>query len=160
MPTPAPPTQQAGLPLLAAAELQDHLLMVSHDLDRLQTLLGAACDTLQDSFHGATARLRKLRAAPSAATALATALAPDVPQALDATLGHLVGAVAALQFEDIASQLIAHTQRRLRCCVDQLAQHAFADDDEEDGPAAGAGTALRSNPVTQHEMDAGSVELF
>jgi hypothetical protein len=46
----------------------------------------------------------------------------------------------------------------LRSCVDQLARQTFADD--EDGPAEVAMPPLHPNPVTQDEMDAGSVELF
>ena len=67
-------------------------------------------------------------------------------------------AVTALQFQDIASQLIAHTRKRLRHCADHLAAGAF--DDEGDGAAPIDEAPLRPNPVTQDEMDAGSVELF
>jgi hypothetical protein len=42
--------------------------------------------------------------------------------------------------------------------VDRLAREAFADD--EDGMAAAEETPLRPNPVTQAEMDVGSIELF
>jgi hypothetical protein len=66
------------------------------------------------------------------------------------------GAITALQFQDIASQLLEHTQRRLRHCTDQLAQAVM--DDREDGVVQDAPT--RPNPVTQDEMDACSVELF
>ena len=79
-----------------------------------------------------------------------------VPQLKTITLG---GAVTALQFQDMASQLIAHTNRRLRSCVDTLAQDAFGDDDE-DGSCVIEAAPLRPNPVTQSEMDAGSIELF
>ena len=56
----------------------------------------------------------------------------------------------------MASQLVAHTTQRLRNCCDRLAAEAWAEDDEpviEPLP-------LRPNPVTQDEMDAGSIELF
>jgi hypothetical protein len=66
--------------------------------------------------------------------------------------------VTALQFQDMASQLIAHTQRRLRGCADRLACDAL--DDDEDGDAVVEAPPLRPNPVTQDEMDAGSIELF
>jgi hypothetical protein len=71
------------------------------------------------------------------------------------TLG---GAITALQFQDMATQLIAHTTRRLRSCADRLANDAMGDDDE--GVAYVEDMPLRPNPVTQDEMDAGSVELF
>jgi 3-phosphoglycerate kinase len=78
--------------------------------------------------------------------------------ALEAAMRQLGNAVVALQFEDMATQLIQHTHRRVRSCVDQLARQTFADD--EDGPAEVELPPLHPNPVTQDEMDAGSVELF
>jgi hypothetical protein len=39
-----------GMPLLAAADLQDHLMVASNDLDRLQRLLTDACDALLGHF--------------------------------------------------------------------------------------------------------------
>jgi hypothetical protein len=58
----------------------------------------------------------------------------------------------------MATQLIAHTSQRLRNCSDQLARDTFGDD--EDGMAVVEIAPLRPNPVTQDEMDAGSIELF
>ena len=141
------PSARTALPVLAAADLQDHLLTASHDLDRLQTLLSQACDTLMQSFHGASEQMRDLRATP----------VPD-PAAVEGAVAQLSIAVTALQFQDMASQLITHTSTRLRNCVDRLARDAFADD--EDGEAAVTAPPLRANPVTQSEMDAGSVDLF
>jgi hypothetical protein len=135
-----------GLPLLAAADIQDHLLMVSNDLDRLHALLTHACDELMQCFHGATRGLGVLDDAAGRSPAL------------DAAMRQLGNAVVALQFEDMATQLIQHTHRRVRSCVDQLARQTFADD--EDGPAEVELPPLHPNPVTQDEMDAGSVELF
>ena len=135
------------LPLAAAADLQDHLLTATHDLERLQTLLSDACDALMRSFHGAHGRLQALQAAGVLDT-------HQLAQA-NADLG---GAVTALQFQDMASQLITHTGRRLRSCCDRLAAEAMGDD--EDGAAVVEDAPLRPNPVTQDEMDAGSVELF
>ena len=142
--SPSAPTGEA-IPLLLAADLQDHLLTASNDLDRLQTLLSDACDTLAASFFGANAQLDGLRDARSALS-------------LQALTQHLGTAVTALQFQDIASQLIAHTRKRLRHCADHLAAGAF--DDEGDDAAPIDEAPLRPNPVTQDEMDAGSVELF
>jgi hypothetical protein len=70
----------------------------------------------------------------------------------------LSGAVVALQFQDMASQLITHTDLRLRSCADRLARDALVDDD--DGEPLTMPAPLRPNPVTQDEIDAGSVELF
>lgn len=136
-----------GLAFLAAADLQDHLMTASNDLDRLQTLLADACDTLLAGFFGASQHLNDLRA---------TALAD--PQPVDSAVAHLGAAVTALQFQDMASQLINHTRGRLRNCADRLARDAF--DGDEDGEAVVAAEPLRPNPVTQSEMDTGFVELF
>jgi hypothetical protein len=59
----------------------------------------------------------------------------------------------------MASQLIAHTRSRLQHCTDRLACAAFPGDDDE-GATVISAAPPRGNPVTQSEMDAGSVELF
>jgi hypothetical protein len=138
------------LPLLAAADLQDHLMTASNDLERLQTLLEHACDQLAQSFYGASEQLRALMEQQQGAGGHA-----DVYPQLMQQLG---GAVTALQFQDMASQLINHTNRRLRSCADQIARVAMGDDEE--GTAVVEEAPLRPNPVTQDEMDAGSIELF
>jgi hypothetical protein len=140
-----------GLSLLAAADLQDNLMTASHDLDRLQALLAHACDELLQSFHGAHQHLDGIKRAPAANSAFD-------PASVDALAHQLGGAVTALQFQDMASQLIAHTHKRLRSCADRIAREAMGDDD--DGVAVIEEAPQRPNPVTQDEMDAGSVELF
>ena len=141
------------LPLLAAADLQDHLMTATNDLDRLQTLLADACDVLAESFYGATEQLQALMTEPGV-------VAPGhAYQERIHELGiKLTGAVTALQFQDMASQLITHTHRRLRSCADQIARVAMGDDDE--GATVVEEAPPRPNPVTQDEMDAGSIELF
>jgi hypothetical protein len=141
----------ANLPLEAAADLQDHLMSASMDLDRLQTLLADACDTLMQRFYGASEQMRQLRAQQGATT-------PEEEEALENLMQNLGGAVVALQFQDMASQLINHTHKRLRNCVDRLAREAFGDDEE--GESVIEEAPLRPNPVTQAEMDVGSIELF
>ena len=146
----APPGGEGSgglMPLMAAADLQDHLMTASNDLDRLQTLLADACDALMQSFYGASARLQDLKSAQGASF-----------EQLDSAILQLGGAVTALQFQDMASQLITHTHRRLRNCADRLARDTFSSD--EDGEAIVEEAPLRPNPVTQDEMDAGSIELF
>jgi hypothetical protein len=138
------------LPLMAAAALQDHLLMASNDLDRLQSLLAQAHEVLSRSFHGACEHVLALQG-----IAADHVDHGDKYQALMQILG---GAVTALQFEDLASQLLTHTNRRLRSCADQVARVAMGDD--EDGPVVVLEPPQRPNPVTQDEMDAGSIELF
>lgn len=128
----------AGLPMTAAADLQDHLLVASNDLDRLQRLLDDAGNTLLAQFTVASRELDSGRI-------------DDVRQAVGQ-------AITALQFQDMATQLIAHTAKRLRNCADRIARDTMGEDDE--GPALVEDAPLRPNPVTQDEMDAGSIELF
>lgn len=138
-----------ALPPLAAADLQDHLMTASHDLHRLQRLLADTCDALLERFHGAHRQL----------DALAASCLPDAAASAARDARRQLGeAVIALQFQDMASQLITHTDQRLRNCADQIARDAFGPDAE--GEAVVAAAPLRPNPVTQDEMDAGSIELF
>ena len=141
----------AGMPLHAAAELQDDLMVAGNDLDRLQRLLGDACESLLGHFYGATGELKQMLHQAAAYPGVDT-------HQLHSAMEHLAGAITAMQFQDMASQLVAHTSRRLRYCADRLARDAFADD--EDGEAVVADAPMRPNPVTQDEMDAGSIELF
>lgn len=135
------------LPLLAAADLQDDLMVASNDLERLQRLLDDASRALIEHFTHASQRIEEaLQAIEGEA---------DHMHAVRSSLG---SAITALQFQDMATQLITHTSRRLRSCADRLARDAMGDDDEGDAVVEEA--PLRPNPVTQDEMDAGSVELF
>ncbi len=147
-PTPPP---DGSLPLMVAADLQDHLMVASNDLERLQRLLADACDALMVHFYGASGELRELLHTAAKDTEV------DAPQ-LHKAMQHMAGAITAMQFQDMASQLVAHTSKRLRNCADRLASQAMGDD--EDGAAVIEESPLRPNPVTQDEMDAGSVELF
>ena len=146
-----PPGMGGGLSLLDAADLQDHLLVASNDLERLQRLLSDACDSLMSHFQGASGELRTLL---DDGAVRPEAGAPTVHKAME----HMAGAITAMQFQDMASQLVAHTSKRLRNCADRLASQAMGDD--EDGAAVIEEGPLRPNPVTQDEMDAGSIELF
>lgn len=127
----------AHFPLAEAAELQDDLLAVDHDLERLAALLAHAGQTLLDAF-----------------AAVATPLA-EAGHA--AALDQLARAFPALQFEDLASQLLGHSRQRLGRCVDRIARRTFAD---EEGEPPLDDAALRPNPVTQSAIRTGSVELF
>ena len=150
MPDEDPNPAQTPLHWLLAADLQDNLMTAGHDLDRLQTLLLHACDELMQGFHGATNQIRGFveNAEPNG----------QMPDLLAGVTRHLGAAITALQFQDIASQLIAHTHQRLRNCADRLARETMGDDEE--GYTVVEEAPLRPNPVTQDEMDAGSVELF
>lgn len=140
-------TAEGAWPPPAAVDLQDHLMVASNDLERLQRLLGDAARTLLEHFTHACKHA-------------AAALAPidDDAHPMHEVRAALGGAITALQFQDLASQLIAHTSRRLRNCADRLARDAMGDDVE--GETLVEALPLRPNPVTQDEVDAGSVELF
>jgi hypothetical protein len=139
----------APLPLRLAIELQDDLLSACNDLERLQSLLSEAGAALRSGFHGVQ-------------DALEPPARPGRGIEAEARLGQaraqLGTAITALQFEDLATQLVEHTRHRLRSCVDRLARDALADD--EDGVALVERSPQRANPVTQAEMNGGSVELF
>lgn len=132
------PNEGCHTVLLAAAELQDDLMVAGNDLDRLQRLLDDASQALMNHFTLATGHLE-------------TGLLHEARQIIGS-------AVTALQFQDMASQLISHTAQRLRNCADRVARDAMGDD--EDGAALVETAPQRPNPVTQDEMDAGSIELF
>ena len=132
--------------VMAAAELQDSLLMVMHDLQRLEGLLNHATDNLLQRFGEANETLTEAVVGDSAELA-------TVRSALRA-------AVTELQFQDMASQLIWHTTKVLQGCAFRLAAETMGDD--EDGEAAPFADMApdRPNPVTQSEMEAGSIDLF
>jgi hypothetical protein len=140
-----------GMSLLMAAELQDHLLTATNDLERLQRLLGDAAEALMGHFYGANQCLSSLLHDGAKLPHVDTSALHEAMQSLS-------GAVTALQFQDMASQLIIHTNLRLRNCADQLAREAMGFD--SDGEAVVEQAPLRPNPVTQDEMDAGSIDLF
>jgi hypothetical protein len=144
-------TSGGGLDPLAATDLQDHLLVASNDLDRLQRLLNDASDTLLGHFYGATGHLeRALRSLSH--------LPDNDHRHIHQAMEHLATAITGMQFHDMATQLLTHTTRRLRGCADRLAYAAMGDD--EDGAAVVEEIPSKPNPVTQDEMDAGSIELF
>lgn len=145
---PAPPP----MPLPASAtDLQDHLLMANNDLERLQRLLDDASQALMRHFTYASEHM------DAALVHLEATQQGEPPTIREARLT-LATAITALQFQDMATQLIAHTSHRLRNCADRLARDAMGDDEDEVGLVED--TPLRPNPVTQDEMDAGSIELF
>ena len=146
-----PPSPAAVLSLLAATELQDHLLVANNDLERLQRLLDDAAQALMQHFTYASEHM------DAALVHLETTRQAEPPAIREARIT-LASAITALQFQDMATQLIAHTSHRLRNCADRLARDVMGEDEE--GVAIVEDPPLRPNPVTQDEMDAGSIELF
>lgn len=141
--TPTLPAVQ--LPVMLVAEVQDSLLVVVHDLSRLDGLLAHTMENLMERFTSASANL-----ADPALSGF---------QALDDVRSTLRAAVTELQFQDMASQLIGHTSKILQGCAYRLAAESMGSEDGEAVPFVEE-VPERPNPVTQDEMDAGSIELF
>lgn len=136
---------------MTVAELQDSLMIVMNDLERLEGLVSHAATNLLDRFSVANAGIHQSLAEAGLDASSAHRL-NDVRRTLQA-------AVTELQFQDMASQLIVHTTKVLKGCADRLASEAMEQDDDE-GQAVVQAIPDRPNPVTQDEMDAGFIELF
>lgn len=134
------------LPVMVAAELQDSLLVVMHDLHRLEGLLSHATDNLLERFGEAN-------------ESLTDSVVGDSPE-LAAARTALRSAVTELQFQDMASQLIWHTTKVLQSCAFRLAAESMGAEDGEEAAPFAEMAPDRPNPVTQSEMDAGSIDLF
>lgn len=141
--TPNVPSVQ--MPVMLVAEVQDSLLVVVHDLTRLDGLLAHAMENLMERFTSASASL-----ADPGQIGL---------QELETVRSTLRAAVTELQFQDMASQLIIHTSKILQGCAYRLASESMGSEDGEAVPFVDE-VPERPNPVTQDEMDAGSIELF
>lgn len=111
---------------------------IEADLERLQRLFNDAASRLLASFHEV--------AALESGT---TRHNDNDRRRLQAALG---SAITALQFQDMASQLTGHAQRRLLALESRLQNWCG---ERMPGIAAAA-----SHPVRQAEMVSGSVELF
>jgi len=133
------------MPVMLVAEVQDSLLVVVHDLNRLDSLLAHTMENLMERFTAASANLAHPTLADS--------------QELDVVRSTLRAAVTELQFQDMASQLITHTSKILQGCAYRLASESMGSEDGEAVPFVEE-VPERPNPVTQDEMDAGSIELF
>ena len=137
---------EVRLPVMVAAELQDSLLVVMHDLHRLEGLLSHATDNLLERFGEAN-------------ETLTDAVVGNSPE-LAAARAALRSAVTELQFQDMASQLIWHTTKVLQSCAFRIAAESMGSEEGEEAAPFSEMAPDRPNPVTQSEMDAGSVDLF
>jgi len=115
------------------------------DLSRLDGLLSHAMENLMERFTRASADLSEAASAN--------------PMALESARIAIGSAVMELQFQDMASQLIGHTSKILQGCAYRLAAESMGAEEGEAIPFVDV-VPDRPNPVTQGEMDAGSVELF
>ncbi|WP_439590151.1 hypothetical protein [Hydrogenophaga sp.] len=138
-----PPT--VSLPVHLVAGLQDALLMAMTDLQRLEGLLDHATSNLLDRFGSANRTLSHIDGGQT----------PELAPVREA----LHQAVTELQFHDMATQLIVHTGKVLQSCAWRLAEEAM-EPEEDEQPMELDPMPERPSPVTQSEMDAGSVELF
>lgn len=138
-------TPTVALPVMMVAEVQDSLLVVVHDLNRLDGLLAHAMENLMQRFTEASADLSE----------------PQLMafKELGGVRAGLRAAVTELQFQDMASQLIVHTSKILQGCAYRLASESMGMEDGEAVPFVEE-VPERPNPVTQDEMEAGSIELF
>ena len=136
------------LPVMLVAEVQDSLLVVVHDLARLDGLLAHTMENLMQRFTTALDNLDDLDDPAQAG-----------PAAIEEARNALRAAVTELQVQDMASQLIVHTSKVLQGCAYRLASESMGQEDGEAVPFVEE-VPERPNPVTQDEMDAGSIELF
>jgi hypothetical protein len=134
------------LSVALVADLQDSLLMAMTDLQRLQGLLDHATGNLLERFGNANRDLAALEAVHGAGE-------------LTRIHHSLHQAVTELQFHDMATQLLTHTGKVLQGCAWRLADQAMAPEEDEE-PLQLDPIPERPSPVTQSEMDAGSIELF
>lgn len=134
------------MPVLVAAELQDSLLVVMRDLHRLEGLLNHATANLLARFGEANVLLAGQDMSGSAE--------------LEAARQALRSAVTELQFHDMATQLIGHTTQVLQGCAFRLASETMGREEDELADVVIDIVPVKPNPVTQSEMDAGSIELF
>lgn len=134
------------VPVMVAAELQDSLLVVMRDLQRLEGLLNHATANLLARFDEANVLLAEQ--------------GPSEDASLHAARAALRSAVTELQFHDMATQLITHTTQVLQGCAFRLAAETMGREEDELEMPVVSMQPERPNPVTQSEMDAGSIELF
>jgi hypothetical protein len=111
--------------------------LIEADLERLKSLINDAGDRLLISFNQIAAVLPALASADS-----------QRHQVSDA----VHAAVTALQFQDMATQLTAHAQRRLSTLEERLRSLSEQ--------AADGLQIVHQHPVRQVEMTAGSIDLF
>lgn len=116
------------------------------ELERLDSLINDAGNRLLGSFvamQGVLEHLRRDKDMP--AGKFAEELEPAVTEA-----------VGALQFQDLARQLIGHAADRVNA-IEKAAEWLLEPGIEADSPLAAPRSA---GPVTQHSMSGGSIELF
>ena len=141
----AMPPASIAVPVHLIADVQDALVMACTDLKRLEGLLDHATGNLLERFGSANHALTQVVEADSA---VMQGIRRDLHQA-----------VTELQFHDMATQLIWHTDKVLQGCAWKLADSTM-EPEEGEIPVELETIPERPSPVTQSEMDAGSIDLF
>lgn len=123
------------------------------DLDRLRSLINDASARLMTSFDviGALAKNRR-NSVPNGSDAVVG----DVEQAVNS-------AVSALQFQDMATQLVGHAAQRialLEKITESLGRLPEVSIDELTAAVAATNCEHHTGPVEQASVTGGSVELF
>jgi hypothetical protein len=110
---------------------------IEADLERLKTIVNDAAGRLMGSFNEFVALEEQAQRNS------------DERLRIESAIGT---AVTALQFQDMATQLTGHAQRRL-AALESCLRTLYGD-------GVGAGYFDHSQPVRQSEMSAGSIDLF
>lgn len=138
-----------------------HLVAVESELVQLDCLLQTAINKLSTSFIA-------LHQASTAQQAMLAQLSPGEPLHAAEINQQLENAITGLQFQDMASQLIASMDKRIAGLKQMLG--AIADQHCEGNSASALATTIASQsedlarrlcrPVQQQHMDSGDIELF
>jgi hypothetical protein len=128
----------------AASLVHAQVVAAASDLERLLVLLDQAGGELMRRF----ADFERLTGEISREAA-GTLVAGHATALRDA----LLGATTAMQFQDMSTQLVEHALSELRTIAHRLGDDASL---REMPPASG----IRSGPVSQSGMGAGSIDLF
>ena len=144
-----------------ACHADTHLVAVEGELLQLDCLLQAAINKLSTSFIA-------LHQASTAQQALIEQLLPGASHHAAEINQQLENAITGLQFQDMASQLIASMDKRLAGLKHMLG--AVADQHCEGNSTSAVATTIASQsdeltrrlccPVQQQHMDSGDIELF
>lgn len=143
---------------------------VRDDLAQLDGLLADAAARLAASFERLSALASRcctdayIEPRPAANDAPQDAPAPAAARpASDEAASAFSEAVTALQFQDIASQLVGHAAARLEALeriASELARLGDASPEALSRTLAAAHGDLRASPVGQRRLSEGAVELF
>ena len=130
-PTGEPPLPDSG------RDAAQECAALEADLERLKTIVNDAAGRLLGSFNEFVELEQQANRNSEERERIASAIGT---------------AVTALQFQDMATQLTGHAQRRL-AALESCLRSLYGD-------GVGAGYFEHSQPVRQSEMSAGSIDLF